>query len=72
MKQFLIILFVATVVISSARVKAADNTIIIDQIGSGNTTTIVQDGSGNTASVTAGTISRYMYIAADYKWYRIA
>jgi len=27
---------------------------------------------GNTASVTAGTVSRYMYIAADYKWYKIA
>lgn len=27
---------------------------------------------GNTSSVTAGTVSRYMYIAADYKWYKIA
>ena len=27
---------------------------------------------GNILSVTAGTVSRYMYIAADYKWYRIA
>ena len=27
---------------------------------------------GNTASVTAGTNTRYIYIAADYKWYKIA
>jgi hypothetical protein len=27
---------------------------------------------GNTSSVTAGTVSRYMYIAADYVWYKIA
>jgi hypothetical protein len=33
---------------------AADNTIIIDQIGTGNTTTIVQDGSGHSATITAG------------------
>lgn len=27
---------------------------------------------GNTTSVTAGTNTRYMYIAADYRWYKIA
>jgi hypothetical protein len=27
---------------------------------------------GNTSSVLAGTVSRYMYIAADYQWYKIA
>ena len=27
---------------------------------------------GNTASVASGTVSRYMYIAADYIWYKIA
>jgi len=27
---------------------------------------------GNTASVTAGSVTRYMYISADYKWYKIA
>ncbi len=27
---------------------------------------------GNTASVTTGTNTRYIYIAADYKWYKIA
>ena len=27
---------------------------------------------GNASGVTAGTVSRYMYIAADYKWYKIA
>jgi len=27
---------------------------------------------GNISSVTAGTVTRYMYIAADFKWYRIA
>ena len=67
MERLLIILFVATVVIASGRVKAADNTIIIDQIGSGNNITIVQDGSGNTASVTAGTTS-----AVDYNTFSIS
>lgn len=27
---------------------------------------------GNLSSVTAGTVARYMYIAADFRWYRIA
>jgi hypothetical protein len=27
---------------------------------------------GNTASVISGTVLRFMYIAADYKWYKIA
>lgn len=27
---------------------------------------------GNVTNVTAGTVSRFMYIAADYKWYKIA
>ena len=46
--------------------KAADNTIVIDQIGSGNITTIVQDGSGNTARVMAGSTS-----AVDYSVFAI-
>jgi hypothetical protein len=28
--------------------------------------------NGNVTSITAGTVSRYMYIAADYTWYKIA
>ena len=64
-------LIIAAMIISMAglqcsNTKAADNTIIIDQIGSGNTTTIVQDGSGNTASVTAGSTS-----AVDYNVFAI-
>ncbi len=27
---------------------------------------------GNISNVTAGTVARYMYIAADFRWYRIA
>ena len=27
---------------------------------------------GNASNVTAGTVSRYMYIATDYQWYKIA
>ena len=34
-----------------------DNTVVIDQIGSGNQTTIVQDGTGHSASLTTGGIS---------------
>jgi hypothetical protein len=48
------------------QVKAADNTITIDQIGSGNTSTIVQDGTGNTASIAAGSSS-----AVDYNVFTI-
>lgn len=28
--------------------------------------------SGNASNVVSGTVSRYMYIAADFKWYKIA
>jgi hypothetical protein len=40
---------------------AADNTVMIDQIGSGNQTSIAQDGSNNTATVTAGYASDVNY-----------
>ena len=40
---------------------AADNTITIEQIGSGNQTTIVQDGSGHNASIVAGANSNVDY-----------
>jgi len=33
---------------------AADNTIVIDQIGTGNQTTVTQDGTGHSATITAG------------------
>ena len=54
MKRLLIILFVATVVIASNRARAADNLIVIEQIGTGNQTTIVQEGTGHSAAVKAG------------------
>ena len=41
--------------------RAADNTINIDQIGTGNQTTIIQDGSGHSATVTAGGTSGVDY-----------
>jgi hypothetical protein len=34
-----------------------NNTIYIDQVGSGNQTTVTQDGSGHSAIITAGSIS---------------
>jgi microcompartment protein CcmK/EutM len=65
--KFLIVAAVISMAgLQCSNTKAADNTIIIDQIGSGNTTTIVQDGSGNTASVTAGSTS-----AVDYNVFAI-
>lgn len=67
MERLLIILFVATVVIAAGRVRAADNTINIDQIGNNNVTTIVQDGTGNRASVTAGASG-----AVDYNTFAIS
>jgi len=45
----------------SNKVSAADNTIVIDQIGNGNQTTIVQDGSGNSAVINAGGTSSVDY-----------
>jgi hypothetical protein len=41
---------------------AADNTIVIDQIGSNNTYTISQDGTGHTATVTTGRVSDVDYL----------
>jgi hypothetical protein len=54
MERLLIILFVVIVVISSNRVRAADNLITIEQVGAGNQTTIVQEGTGHNATVKAG------------------
>jgi microcompartment protein CcmK/EutM len=65
--KFLIVAAVISIAgLQCSNTKAADNTIIIDQIGSGNTTTIVQDGSGNSASITAGSTS-----AVDYNVFAI-
>jgi Curlin associated repeat len=65
--KFLIVAAVISIAgLQCSNTKAADNTIVIDQIGNGNTTTIVQDGSGNTASVLAGSTS-----AVDYNVFAI-
>ena len=37
-----------------SRARAADNTIVIDQVGTGNQTIIVQDGGGHSATINAG------------------
>jgi len=67
MKLLIVAMIISMAGFRCTDVKAADNTIIIDQIGSGNTTTIVQDGSGNTANVIAGTSS-----AVDYNTFSIS
>jgi len=41
----------------SNKVSAADNTIVIDQIGNGNQTTVVQDGNGHSAVIATGGVS---------------
>ena len=38
----------------SFNVYAIDNTVAIDQIGTGNQTTVIQDGSGHSATINAG------------------
>jgi len=43
--------------IQCSNARAADNTVTIDQIGSGNQTTIVQDGTGHSATLTTGSTS---------------
>ena len=40
--------------IQCSNTRAADNTVTIDQIGSGNQTTVVQDGTGHSATLTTG------------------
>jgi hypothetical protein len=57
MKWLVIILAFSMAGLQCSRVRAADNTVVIDQIGSGNQTTIVQDGTGHSASLTTGGIS---------------
>ena len=49
--RYLLLLLIATTA------WAADNTIIIDQIGSNNSYTVSQDGTGHTATVTTGRVS---------------
>jgi hypothetical protein len=39
---------------SKAQAQANNNTVYIDQIGSGNQTTVVQDGTGHSATLTTG------------------
>lgn len=43
------------------KARAADNTVMIEQIGVGNQTTVLQDGSGNSAIVKIGSISDVSY-----------
>ena len=57
MRLLIIILAFSMAGLQCSRVRAADNTVVIDQIGSGNQTTIVQDGTGHSASLTTGGIS---------------
>lgn len=65
--KFLIVAAVISMAgLQCSNTKAADNTIVIDQIGNGNQTTVVQDGSGNSATITAGSTS-----AVDYNVFSI-
>jgi hypothetical protein len=64
MKLILISLIIAVAGVNCSNVKAqgvlsgtTNNTIYIDQVGSGNLTTVTQDGSGHSATVTTGSIS---------------
>lgn len=65
-----IIIFVMAMIVTGLgycnKSHAADNTILIDQIGNNNTTTIVQDGSGNSATVKTGTA-----LGIDYNTFSI-
>jgi microcompartment protein CcmK/EutM len=54
MKLLIVAAIISTAGLQCSNTKAADNTIVIDQIGTGNTTTVVQDGSGHSATITAG------------------
>ena len=55
-----------TIISISSNVTIAALAVITPWIGS------TVSPYGNTASVAPGTVSRYMYIAADYIWYKIA
>jgi hypothetical protein len=54
MKFLIVAAVISTAGLQCSNTKAADNTIVIDQVGSGNQTIIVQEGSGHSATVTAG------------------
>jgi hypothetical protein len=54
MKWLIAAVIISTAGLQCSKTSAADNTINIDQVGSGNQTTITQDGSGNRAIVNAG------------------
>jgi microcompartment protein CcmK/EutM len=54
MKFLIVAAVISTAGLQCSTTKAADNTIVIDQVGSGNQTIIVQEGSGHSATVTAG------------------
>jgi len=57
MKWLIILLAFSMAGIQCSNARAADNTVTIDQIGSGNQTTIVQDGTGHSATLTTGSTS---------------
>jgi len=61
MKFLIVAAVISTAGLQCSNTKAADNTIVIDQIGNGNQTTIVQDGSGNSAVINAGGTSSVDY-----------
>jgi len=50
-------IFLMACFIVPKKAHAADNTISIDQVGSGNQTTILQEGSGHSATITTGSVS---------------
>jgi hypothetical protein len=60
MRSLIILLAVSLLGLQCSR-SQADNTIIIDQIGSYNATTVTQDGNGHTASVKLGATSDVDY-----------
>jgi len=61
MKFLIVAAVISTAGLQCSNTKAADNTIVIDQIGNGNQTTVIQDGSGNSAVINAGGTSSVDY-----------
>jgi hypothetical protein len=57
MKLLITCMVITLAGIQCSNARAADNTVTIDQIGSGNQTTIVQDGTGHSATLTTGSTS---------------
>lgn len=61
MKLILLFAIISVAGLRCTDARAVDNTVNVDQVGTGNQTTVIQDGSGHTANIKAGDVSSVDY-----------